>query len=232
MQISSNIAGVLAQLGRFRQAVPIAAAHALDPGRWPWREQARATAANTLRALAESPAQAATIPSFVNSVQAAFLGGALSLSIGPIAGSITPLDRLAAQLAEGQPVSRAELQAAVTEWVEAPPDLDHPELGGKIEKDIEREGRRPPNADEDAAFIAWLMTAPEDRLLGRRADLRDRFTRHVLTWLQRGHRELSEAVIDRWLHAVLTAWREIVPDHFHGAFKIELNRQRGAIRNA
>lgn len=234
LRIESNIKGVLAQVERLQARIPRAMEAALQPERW--RVPAEMTARRVLNALAD-PTERPLIEPFVQTVTAEWISNGLEFKMHqpnlPGAGGLDLRGLVgAAQLAGPlhQVIGLADLplflnaflgsrdlaREVIRDWVATEKDLDA--------RDIKEDGT-PMTVDEITDRLMSILFDPvgaraaaAESLLASEAErgphaggglrLIDFFAVHPLS-AGLGGGNLA-ALTDRWLRAVLAAWRELV----------------------
>ncbi len=227
MRFESNISGVIAQVERLKERIPIALERALAPKHW--HPEARALAQRTLLAIAE-PVERRFISAFVDTVAAGVLqAGGLALTMRspfPALRNILTESRAARQALA--PADRAgnlflgqvqDFEDLILQWVETPF-----EEGGK-----RRDSRDWGKSDEDIAhLISYIMLSSNLGIQGLKA--RDRLTPHIESFLRQSQADrLPPATVDQWLRAVLAAWRELVRVKYPLAVRLELQSMSGEL---
>lgn len=234
-QIESNIDRVIERTQKIKRDIPMAMQEALAPNLWLAR--ARLVALRTLLAIAR-PEELKFIHPFVNTVSADLIGAVLSLKMhSPFAENSTDkvLDNARAAAAvltpkeivqtRGlslfmQPVENFE--AMILEWVQggstAGQDLPYPD---ELEK--RKDARDWGKTDEEVArFISYLLLAsdPTEGELAAREKLEPHIAKYIANRLAG---QLSQAVAEVWLKAVVAAWRAMLrsayPEQFHAILK-------------
>lgn len=221
--LTSNIDRVIQQLHSLRDEVPRAIQRALA---WEkWIERAGEVAESTLNALAGPDDQAQVRP-FVEAIKGVALTGkagfALTLS--------SPLPRVRALLADaiaarGSAANSADamlglfrgsitsLEEALLEWVQTEKHKDQRDFG-KTDEDVAR-------------LISYILISPRLGAAGESA--REGLMRHIVPWLQRREEEASglpPETVDRWLRAVLAAWRVMVETEVAARIRAELKSKK------
>jgi hypothetical protein len=227
MLIDSNISGVIRQVEQLQAAIPAAMQRALHPDLW--EADARALAQRTLLAISE-PSERRFIALFVDTLTVTLLqpnGFSLGLR--------SPFPELRNTLFDAQN-ARAVLNPAdlssnlflgqvqrfddlIRQWVETPEDQ-----GGK-----RRDARDWGKSDaEIAQLISYIMLSPNLGPEGLAA--RQRLTPHITDYLlQLQMDRLSGPVAERWLRAVLAAWRELIVARYPGVVRAELAAVKGRL---
>lgn len=224
MEFESNIAGVIRQVERLRDHIPVAMDKALKPKHW--HAAARDLAQRTLLAIAK-PVERRFISGFVEDVTATVLqAGGLGLQLrSPFPALRNLLGDAQSARAALDPVNPydlfrgqvSEVEDLILQWVETPV-----EEGGK-----HRDSRDWGKSDEQIAnLISYIMLSPNVGVKGSVA--RQKLAPHIAAYLQKSQADrLSAPAVDRWLRAVLAAWRELVRTQYPARVREELLALKG-----
>lgn len=205
--IDSNILGVMRQTeDLIERRIPEAMERAFDPAFW-YRD-ARDLAIRTILAIAD-PKERKYIPDFADTVTAGVLGGGgLSLQMH------TPFPELRDMLASAQSARAAmnpqdlgqnlfrlpvqEFEDLILEWVEQAKHKDARDAGKSDE--------------EIAQLISYILLSPNLKAGGKGERARAALMPHIAEFLQQHQaaNRLPAETTDRWLRAVLVAWRELL----------------------
>ena len=230
MQFKSNIAAVISRTKRLQSHdIPSAMKRACDPGYW--QKLAYDEAKATLAALATAD-QKQYIEGFLNTLKSLPLGVGFALRMNSPFPPAQTIDDMAAARAAVSPSDLSqnlflkELQQVedwIVDWVQTEKNKDQRDAG-KTDEEI-------------ASFISYAMFAPDGaRLVVQNGPnkgrlVRDVFLPHIEDFLKRkqSSARLSAEVVDAWLRAILSAWRNLVRDLFPQKFHTELLAVRGEL---
>lgn len=222
MRIESNIKGVQDRLSRYQRAIPVAMQRANAAPEW--AAEAQELAHKTLTALA-TPEQKPFIAEFVQTVRHGLWEGGFNLRMR---SPFPPATSLAQFQAAGQAVQARDLsqnlflgevqnfEEMLLEWVANEKNKDRRDAG-KSDAEI-------------AGLISWIMLgqhAPGTKAAAAQAKL----TPHIADFIARQNQQnrLDAVTVDRWLRAVLQAWRLLVLTQLPQKFKRELRATRGEL---
>ena len=140
--------------------------------------------------------------------------------------SLKSIDAITAALADVGYISTRQISTAIylAHHLRKPVLIEGPAGVGKTDEEI-------------ASFISYAMFAPDGaRLVVQNGPnkgrlVRDVFLPHIEDFLKRkqSSARLSAEVVDAWLRAVLSAWRNLVRDLFPQKFHTELLAVRGEL---
>ena len=219
--IESNVDRAIGRTRKLNRNIPIAMQEALAPNLW--LAQARLVALRTLLALARLEERQFIHP-FVNTVSAEIVGAALSLKMHSPFGEESPDKVLANARAAAAALTPKEIvqirglslfmqpvenfETMILEWVQggsATGDVPFPDEQEK-RKDARDWGR----SDEDVArFISHLLLTPDPT--ERELTAREKLEPHIAKFIaNRLAGQLSQAVAEIWLKAVMAAWRALL----------------------
>lgn len=236
LQITSNVDSVIERTRNLRTDIPQAMQKALAPDSW--LAQARDVAQGTLLAIAE-PEQRKYIQAFVNTVSAGLAGMTLGLKmrspfdanspdqlmgdVRAAAASLTPKEIVETRGLSLFMKQVESFEAMVLEWVQGdmPGDgLPYPDETGK-HKDARDWGK---TDEEVARFISHLLLTP-DPTEGELA-AREKLEPHIAKYIaNRLSGQLSGAIVEIWLKAVMAAWRAMLSSGYPGKLTAVLRRK-------
>ncbi len=220
MFIESNLDEVLADLQAVHENVARAAKDMWkDREPHPWLEQAQALAAKAIAQLASGQAAGALairgfVAAFIHDVIEVEGGGGMVLRGS---AEFIPQERGSAGGHSGginsAPRSFLPTFEEIQQWVEQK-DVRPEELGK--------------TAEQDAAFIQYLLSNRGSSTLGERSELGASFLQHITQWLAdrpvTPGRAVSESVLPEWMEVTLRTWERDLPSLFLPAFEAELKQ--------
>jgi hypothetical protein len=205
MKIESNIAGIIGQVRRLQEVIPVAMERALRPARW--GRFAQATAYQVLNALMLKE-ERQYFPKFLDTLRVLFLDGGLNFRMAsPWLGFNLEQDALSQAQAAASARSNTDLgmglfdrpitefEAAIQQWVETEKRKDKRDWG---------------KSDEQVAhLISYILLTADEKLGVKGKAAKAALMPHITKWLQkRSAPQMKPERIELLLLAVLAAWRE------------------------
>lgn len=224
--IDSNILDVLKQTDELiEERIPAAMEAALDPALW--YTEAHDLAVRVILAIAD-PQERKFIPDFAQTVTASVLqGGGLSLQMH------TPFPELRDLLRSAQAARAAMNPRDMMQNLFALPVSQFEELILQwVEEAKKKDSRDVGKSDQDIAdLISYIMLSPNLTPGGKGEKARAALLPHITEFLQQKQvaNRLPPEVVDRWLRAVLTAWRELVRVKYPTKVREQLHNKEGGL---